>query len=182
MVRALVLYHSITGNTMKVANALAEGLEEAGDSVTMRGIAGGVPDDLLEFDLVCLGAPSIQFLPPKPMLDFVAARLRLHNQRGDVKVRAPQRPGKHGVVFITYSGQHTGIAEATTAGKYLAQFLAHLGFALDAEWYIPGEYHNNEVASTQGWLGDIRGRPNAADLAEIKGKAGALAHLLSKEG
>ena len=178
MLKALLLYHSVTGNTEKVARALREGLEASGIDVTVRRIVEGVSEDLLDYDLVCLGSPSHQFLPHRVVLDFVAERMRLHNQRGDIVVRAPKRPGKHAIVFITYSGQHTGIDEATTAGKYLGQFFAHLGFAVVGEWYVVGEFHGNEVANTKGWLGDIRGRPNAADLAEVRDRAAALAGKL----
>lgn len=176
--KALVLYHSVTGNTKKVAQALQEGLEAGDCSVTVRAIADGVSEDLLDFDLVCIGTPSYQFLPHRVVLEFVAERMRLHSQRGDIRVRAPKRPGKSAVVFVTYSGQHTGFDEATTAGKYLAQFLAHLGFGVADEWYVVGEYHGNEEASTQGWLGDIRGRPNAADLAKVVEKAFGLARRI----
>ena len=81
-------------------------------------------------------------------------------------------------MFITYSGPHTGIAEATTAGKYLGQFFELLGFAVLGEWYVVGEFHGNAAASTSGRLGDIRGRPDAADLAEIRGRAASLAREL----
>jgi len=177
-VRALLLYQSVTGNTEKVAGALREGLEAEGIEVVTRRIAEAVPDDLLDFDLVCLGTPAYQFLPHRVVLDFVAERMRTHSQRGDIVVRAPKRPGKYSVVFVTYSGQHTGIDEATTAGKYLGQFLLHLGFAVVGEWYVVGEFHGNKEASTEGWLGDIRGRPNAADLAEVRDRAARLAKCL----
>ena len=178
---ALVLYHSVTGNTEKVARAIADGLAAEGCEVMTRSIAEGLPEDLYEFDLVCLGSPSYQFLPHRVVLDFVAERMRRHGQRGDIKVRAPERPSKRAVAFITYSGQHTGIDEATTAGKYLGQFFAHLGFEVVGEWYVVGEYHGNEEASTKGWLGDIRGRPNAADLAEAREKASSLGRRLARE-
>jgi menaquinone-dependent protoporphyrinogen IX oxidase len=178
VLKALLIYHSVTGNTEKVAVALREGLEAAGTQVTVRRLAEGITEDILDFDLVCLGSPSYHFLPHRVVLDFVAERIRLHNQRGDIVVRAPKRPSKRAVVFVTYSGQHTGIDEATTAGKYLGQFLAHLGFEVVDEWYPVGEFHGNEEASTKGWLGDIRGRPNAADLAEVRANAVALARRL----
>jgi len=179
MLKALLLYHSITGNTEKVARALREGLEGQGCEVVVRKIAEGVPDDLLGYDLVCLGAPSYQFLPPRPVLDFVAERMRFHSQRGDILLGAPKRPGKYASVFVTYSGPHTGVAEATTAGKYLGQFFEHLGFEVVGEWYLVGEFHGNEAASTRGRLGDIRGRPNAADLAEVRQKAAELVARLA---
>ena len=88
---------------------------------------------------------------------------------GDVKPGAPKLPGKTAVVFITYSGPHTGIREATPAGEYLGQLFEHIGFGETAKWYIIGEFHKNEVLSTKGSLGDIRGRPNREDLDRVAG-------------
>jgi hypothetical protein len=36
------------------------------------------------------------------------------------------------------------------------------------EWYIVGEYHGSEERSTMGRLGNIKGRPNEADLKKVK--------------
>jgi len=54
-------------------------------------------------------------------------------------------------------------------GKYLGQFLEHLGFDLAGEWYVVGEFHGSEENSTKGRLGDIRGRPNQQDLDKLAG-------------
>ena len=96
------------------------------------------------------------------------SRMKFHNDRGDIKPRAPVVPGRNAVAFVTYSGPHTGIDEATPVGKYLGQFFAHLGFTIRGEWYIVGEFHKNEVISTQGRLGNIVGRPNVEDLAAVR--------------
>ena len=83
-------------------------------------------------------------------------------------------PRTYTVVFITYSGPHTGIKEATPAGDYLEQFFEHIGFEVAAKWYVVGEFHNSEENSTKGVLGDIRGRPNQQDLADVENKVSAL--------
>ena len=81
---------------------------------------------------------------------------------------APRVPGKNALLFCTYSGPHTGINEAIPAGLYAGQFFEHLGFNVLDEWYIVGEFHGNNEASTQGRLGDIRHLPNEEDLAKVK--------------
>jgi len=48
------------------------------------------------------------------------------------------------------------------------QFLEHLGFEVRAEWYVVGEFHGDELLSTKGKLGNIKGRRNTQDLARIK--------------
>ena len=100
--------------------------------------------------------------------------MKLHSERGDIKLGAPSIPGKTAVVFCTYSGPHTGISEATPAGDYMGQFFEHLGFEVAAKWYIVGEFHGSEDLSTQGRLGDIRGRPNRQDLAEVESNVSTL--------
>ena len=52
--------------------------------------------------------------------------------------------------------------------KYMEQFFEHLRFTVLAEWYIVGELKGNEILSTQGPLGDIRGRPNEKDLSRVE--------------
>jgi flavodoxin len=166
--RSLIIYFSATGNTKKVADAIRDALEEAHVPVTFLEVKEAAREELLKYDLVFIGSPSYEFLPPEPMLRFIKERIKLHRERGDIKLGAPQIPGKTAVVFCTYSGPHTGINEATTAGKYMAQLFEHLGFRIAAEWYIVGEFHGSEEFSTKGRLGDIRGRPNQHDLAKVK--------------
>jgi hypothetical protein len=105
--------------------------------------------------------------PPAPVLEYVKEKMDYYRKRGDVKLCAPKVPGKKAVVFVTYSGPHTGIGEAIPVGKYLGQFFEHLGFDVVAEWYIVGEFHGSQENSTKGKLGDIRGRPNQQDLNNI---------------
>jgi hypothetical protein len=112
------------------------------------------------------------------VLKFVKNKMIFHNDRGDIKPGAPQIPGKKAVVFCTYSGPHTGIREATPVGEYLGQFFEHLGFDVAAKWYIVGEIHGREDFSTQGKLGDIRGRPNQRDLAEVENNVQELIRSL----
>jgi hypothetical protein len=90
-------------------------------------------------------------------------------------------PGKHVLIFCTYSGPHTGIREALPAGKVAGQYFEHLGIPVIDEWYVVGEFHGREEASTQGRLGDIRGRPNDEDLTAVREQAKALAERLRAE-
>jgi len=46
------------------------------------------------------------------------------------------------------------------AGKYIGQFLEHLGFTVIDEWCILSEFHGWEEGSTKGRMGDIRGKPS----------------------
>ncbi len=173
--KALIVYFSATGNTEKVAQAIRLGLEDAGLDVTVKKPQLAADVDFYAYDLVCVGSPSLTWHPAKPMDDFLKAKLDSYRKEGKIKPSAPKVAGKTAVIFVTYSGPHTGIDEATPAGKYMAQFFAHLGFNVAAEWYIPSEFHGNLENNTGGKLGDIRGKPTAGDLLKIKEDALSLA-------
>jgi hypothetical protein len=165
---AIIIYWSNTSNTEKVALAMHEGLEEAGVNVTTRRVEDAGDIDYFAYDLVCTGFPSHQWHPPEPMDAFLKSKHRAYRGQGCVKVGAPKVPGKNALIFCTYSGPHTGIREAIPAGLYAGQFLEHLGFTVVAEWYVVGEFHGKKDSSTNGRLGDIRGRPNEEDLRKVK--------------
>jgi len=71
----------------------------------------------------------------------------------------------------TLSISNYGINEVILAGKYISQFLEHLGFTILDEWYILSEYHCWKEGNTEGRMGDIRGKPNKEDLIKIRNNA-----------
>jgi flavodoxin len=75
MKTALILYSSTTGNTEKVAQAIRLGLEEAGVKVTAKKPEAAAEEDYFSYDLVCLGAPSIQWHIPRSIDDFLKKNL-----------------------------------------------------------------------------------------------------------
>ena len=170
MKSALIVYCSNTGNTEKVANAIKEGLEHARFKVDLKKSQAG-EIDIFSYDLVCVGSPSIEWQPAKPMADYLKAKLNLYRSLGKIKPSAPKVEGKNALIFCTYSGPHTGIDEATPAGKTMRQYFEHFGFTIVAEWYVVGEFHGREDLSTLGRLGDIRGKPTIQELAKIKKEA-----------
>jgi flavodoxin len=164
----IIIYWSKTGNTEKVALAIQEGLEEAGAKVVLKKVEDAGDVDFYAYDLVCIGFPSYRWSPPGPMDKFLNTKFKMYHNQGRVKSAAPKVPDKNAVIFCTYSGPHTGIREATPAVLYVGQFFEHLGFTVLGEWYVVGEFHGSEEASTKGRLGDIRGRPNKEDLHKVK--------------
>jgi multimeric flavodoxin WrbA len=172
--KTLIIYWSATGNTEKVATAIQNALVREGAKPVVKKVGEAAEEELYQYDLVFLGTPSYQWHPPKPVLQFIEQKLKVHRERGDVKLCAPKIAGKTAVIFCTYSGPHTGIREATPVGKYLGQFFEHIGFEVAAKWYIVGEFHGQEDFSTKGRLGDIRGRPNQKDLAEVEDNVAEL--------
>jgi len=123
--------------------------------------------DYFDYDLVCVGAPSYSWHPPEPMTNFLKKKFAAYRQQGKIKLSAPKVPGKDALIFVTYSGPHTGIDEATPAGKYIRQFFEHIGFNVIDEWYILSEFHDSLENSTKGRMGDIRGKPTSGDLQKV---------------
>jgi flavodoxin len=165
---ALIIYFSATGNTGKVADAILETLKEKKIKAKLLKVQDAAEEELYDYDLIFLGTPSHSSLPAQPVMDFIKNKMKLHRERGDIKLCAPKISGKNAVVFCTYSGPHTGINEAIPVGKYMGQFFEHIGYEVTGEWYVIGEFHGNEKNSTMGRLGNIKGRPDRQDLSRVK--------------
>jgi hypothetical protein len=176
--RAVVLYWSSTGNTEKVAFAIKEGLEAADVNVSSLKITEAKDIDYFDYDLVCVGCPSIQWHTPKQVTDFLLKKFDDYRKQGKVKTSAPAVHGKNALVFCTYSGPHTGLREATPVGKYIGQFFEHIGFTVLDEWYVLSEFHGSLERSTKGRMGDIRGKPTKEELQKIRMDAKKLASNL----
>jgi flavorubredoxin len=178
MKTALIIYWSKTGNTEKVANSIKEGLGAAGVVVTMKKPEEAEDLDYFNFDLICMGCPSYSWHPPEPMTLFLKKKFAAYRQQGKIKPSAPKIPDKKALIFVTYSGPHTGIDEATPVGKDIRQYLEHIGFTIIDEWYVLSEFHGSLENSTKGRMGDIRGKPTEEDLQKIKENAKQVASLL----
>lgn len=178
MKTALIVYWSKSGNTKKVAVAVREGLEMTGLRVTVKEQYEAEDEDWFNYDLVCIGTPAYSWHPPEPVDKYLKAKFAKYRQEGKIKPSAPKVPGKNALVFVTYSGPHTGMDEATPAGKYIGQFFEHLGFTVLAEWYVLSEFHGSLENSTMGRMGDIRGKPTKEDLDKVRKDAAQLGRKL----
>jgi hypothetical protein len=153
-------------------------LEAAGIHVTLKKPNEAKEINYFDYDLVCVGSPSIQWHPAKPIDDFLKHKLDIYRKQGKIKPSAPRIAGKNALVFVTYSGPHTGLDEAIPAGKYMRQFFEHVGFNVINEWYVLSEFHSSLENSTKGRMGDIRGKPTKEDLQKIKEDTKRAANLL----
>jgi flavorubredoxin len=70
--KALVVYHSVFGNTEKIAKALATGLESGGVDVDVVEVDAVRFDELGGVDLLCVGGPVHAWNASKPVKDFLA--------------------------------------------------------------------------------------------------------------
>lgn len=182
-IRALIIYWSESGNTEKVAKAIGRGMEKEGLKPTIKRVEEAKREELYDYDLICIGSPTHFCFPAKAVLEFCRGKLEEYRQRGLRMLQAPLLPGKYAAVFCTASGPHTGLDEAIPAEEWLRQFLEHLGFDVKAKWYVAGEFFTGTAVgdspyNTKGRLEDIRGRPNAQDLAKVESDATELIRKL----
>ena len=178
MKKALIIYWSKTGNTEKVAKSIKEGLEEAGIQVTLKTPENAEDIYYFDYDLVCVGCPSYSWHPPEPVTNFLKKKFAECRENGKIKPSSPKIEGKNALLFVTYSGPHTGINEATPVGKDLGQYFEHIGFSIIDEWYVLCEFHGSLEHSTLGRCGDIRGKPTAEQLKVIKEDAKRIGKIL----
>jgi len=178
MKHAVILYWSSTGNTEKVASAIKKGLESAGVNVSLIKTTEAKNIDYFDYDLVCVGCPSIQWHPPKQVTEFLLKKFKEYQKQGRIKTGAPKVPEKYALMFCTYSGPHTGLREAMPVGLYMGQFFEHIGFTVLDEWYVLSEFVGNIERSTKGRMGDIRGKPTEQELQKIRMDAKKLASKL----
>ena len=181
--KSLILYDSFTGNTEKVVNKIYEILKNSKDIKTVDKIKVSkdfdIKFDILEYDLVFIGSPVIQFLPSINLMEFIKKNLFYNLEKGIVIPKSPKIKNKYAVPFVTFGGMHTGIREAIPALKYLEQYVEHLRFEVIDEFYIVGAYNSKqfETFNTETTLGDITGRPNEKDIEYVENK---VKFILSK--
>jgi len=172
----LNLYFSQTGNTQKIAAKIAAVLEMDGHRVTTVPAEKHLDLDLLSFDFIFAGSGVYQWLPGKPMLDFLRQKRKENAEQGNIVPCAPRHPNKKAVIYCTYGGVHTGIREAVPAVKFCGQLFDHLGFTIVDEWYYIGDFKEAPMKKLNrgGRMGDISNRPNEQDLEEIGRRARAI--------
>lgn len=81
MKRALVLFHSLFGNTKAVAQSLAKGLQETGLEVDCQSIDEVDINTIPNYDLIAIGSPTHMIRPSKQMKEFLE-KLRTLNLSG----------------------------------------------------------------------------------------------------
>ncbi len=174
--KVLNLYYSQTGNTEKIAVKIEKTLKHTGYDVNTVQADKELDIDILEYDFIFVGSGVYQWLPGKPMLDFLRGSRQKYSQAGKIIPCSPKLSGKKAVIYCTYGGVHTGINEAVPAVKFCGQLFDHLGFTILDEWYFIGDFKTEEfkVHNTSGRFGYITGRPDERDLTEIEARVKAI--------
>jgi flavodoxin len=89
MVRAVVVYYSVYGNTEKAAEAVRDGLASAGVEAECKRIQDMKPDDLKPSDAIVFGTPTYMEDIPEDVRRFMES------------LKQVDLGGKHGAAFDT---------------------------------------------------------------------------------
>jgi flavodoxin len=87
--KACVIFDTRYGNTEKTAKSFETGLKEAGIQTICVNAKDVAVDSLMQYDLICVGAPTEAFTASKPMKEFLA------------KLKSIDLSGKCGFAFDT---------------------------------------------------------------------------------
>lgn len=151
-----IVFFSQSGNTRKVANALAEQFTKEGHSVsccTLKEVNTGV---LIESDCIGIGSPTFESHAPVLVKDFIKS--------------LPFLGGKRGFVFATGSGA------AGSVISDMATLMKRKEVSVIGSFLTAGEMYHPAPCI----IGKAKNRPNAQDLQKAKSFASTLSqHLKS---
>jgi flavorubredoxin len=111
--KAIVIYDTLFGNTEKVAKALAKGIQKQSIEVKCINIKDAALDNLEQYSLIAVGAPTHYLRASKPMKEFLS----------QVEGVSRNFAGKYGFAFDTrYDSFMAG-----SAAKYIEKKLDKIG-------------------------------------------------------
>jgi len=152
--KSIVIYYSETGNTEKVAKAIAGAV--AGE---IKRVEETNPDELADYDLIFIGTPVHGFGPSKKIEDFLD--------------KLPQLQGKKGAAFCT---MHIG-GDKTTF-RIIKEKLEKKGIIFIDSFSCLGW---SRLIGNFGPRIFNRGRPNEEDLRKAVEFAKKVTGLLNKK-
>jgi ferredoxin len=168
MVKSIIIYYSVTGNTMKIAQAIHKGMSQLADQCDIVAIKGtkGVPGmamgHLLEYDLIGIGSCVWSSgLPPNVerfLNDFPSPHKTHLYRNGRPKKLLPANKRKHCFTFLTH-GMHAGDAMKRAWAALMSNELTVIGWD---DWY---------GAAYAPWMGiphSAEGHPDNIDLKEAE--------------
>jgi NAD(P)H dehydrogenase (quinone) len=112
-VKILIVYDSQTGNTEKMAQAVAAGVEEAGVEPIVRKVDDSNVDELLRVEGLILGSPVYYGLPSGRIKAFIDESVKYHGKLDGMVAGA----------FSSSGGTHTGCE--TTIMALLEALMVH---------------------------------------------------------
>jgi menaquinone-dependent protoporphyrinogen IX oxidase/Fe-S-cluster-containing hydrogenase component 2 len=87
--KGIVIYHSMTGNTKKIAEAIHRGMNKTGEACDIARLQDIKIADLAQYDLIGLGSPVLHLRELRNVTNFIEQTLK-------------HVDGKHGFAFCTH--------------------------------------------------------------------------------
>lgn len=115
MARGIVIYHSRSGNTKKMAEIVAESMNEAGLPTECKAVSDVKAEDLLDYDAIVIGSPTYYGHMAGPIKQLFDDTVSFHGKLD----------GKVGAAF-TSSANIGGGNETTIMGILEAMLIAGL--------------------------------------------------------
>ncbi|MDO9426074.1 MAG: NAD(P)H:quinone oxidoreductase [Methylobacterium sp.] len=196
MTKVLVLYYSSWGHVEKMAEAVAEGVREAGAEVTIKRVPELVPeevarqshykldqaapiatvDELPDYDAIIFGTPTRYGNMAAQMKQFI-------DQTGGLWAKGAL-VGKVGSAFTSTASQHGG--QETTLTSFHTVLLHHGMVVVGLPYAFQGQMGVDEVkggspyGATTLADGDGSRQPSAADLAGARYQGRHVAGIAAK--
>jgi len=121
MAKALIVYYSLSGNTKKMAESIAEGIKKENVAVDIRDVKDTTAADLLAYDAVIVGSPTYYGSMAADIKKLFDESIRFHGKLD----------GKIGAAFT--SSAHIGGGNETTILDILNAMLIH-GMIVQGDW------------------------------------------------
>ncbi len=150
-----IIYFSQTGNTRKVAEAMAEAFQESDHVVRTLPMKITTPQDAASADLIGVGAPCFSSQAPTPVKAFLRTMPPLDKKRAFVFATSGGAPGR-----VLYD---------------LTNLLRSKGADVAGGFLTRGELHHPAPCL----IGRMPNRPNPEDLAHARRFAAAVAKHVS---
>lgn len=155
--KAALIFFSQTGNTRKIALAMAEAFREYGHSVRTLALKDATQEDAIKGDLLGIGTPCFSNQSPTPVKTYLRA--------------LPPLAGKKAFVFATSSGAPGRVLYDLTS--ILRAKGAHVlgGFLSRGQVHHPAPH----------MIGQFPGRPNQEDLVRARHFATTIAEHVAAQ-
>ncbi|MDD5156386.1 MAG: NAD(P)H-dependent oxidoreductase [Candidatus Omnitrophica bacterium] len=121
MQKALVIYYSQSGNTKKMAESVAEGIQKAGLEAVVKDVKDVKADELLKYDGLVIGSPTYYGSMSAQIKQLFDDSVKFHGKLD----------GKVGAAFA--SSANIGGGNETTILDILNAMLIH-GMVIQGDW------------------------------------------------
>jgi NAD(P)H dehydrogenase (quinone) len=121
MFKALVIYYTQSGNTKKMAESVAEGIQKAGVEAVVKDVLDVKADELLKYDGIIIGSPTYYGSMSAQIKQLLDNSVKFHGKLD----------GKVGAAFA--SSANIGGGNETTILDILNAMLIH-GMIIQGDW------------------------------------------------